>query len=140
MANEDGEDIRWWMPYAKCIGLPADFFFPVVKDANGNVVMDGNDGASEKPDLGGVKRAKRFCRGLDPLTGAKIPGEECPVREECLHYSIWIEQWDGVFGGMVERERRKYSQDLKSRIGFGGGVPSPARVREVRVTVTRKRS
>lgn len=46
------------------------------------------------PEKGGSTReAKRIC-GV------------CPVREECLEYSIEHEQRFGIWGGLSERERR----------------------------------
>jgi hypothetical protein len=128
---DDEDDITWWMPFSKCSGMPAEFFFPIMRDKKGNPVLGGEDGAAEQPDLAGIKKAKRFCNGQDN-TGRFIDGEECPVRMECLHYAIWIEQWEGIFGGMVERERRSYARRKKGLIGFGGGITPPTRPREIR--------
>lgn len=103
--------------------MDPDYFFPVVRGADGLPVI--NEKGAEKPDLPGVDRAKKFCRGE---TGQF--DTECPVRVQCLHWAIINGQWEGVFGGMVERERRRYARIKRAGIGFGGGVQAPARPRE----------
>jgi len=75
---------------------------------------------ADKPDLAGVQKAKAFCWGLR--------GEDdvvCPVRLQCLHWAIINEEWDGVHGGMVERDKRKYARRKRAGIGFGGGIEAP---------------
>ena len=42
--------------------------------------------------------AKAICNGKDGL-------DVCPVRKECLLYSIEIDEQHGIFGGMSHRER-----------------------------------
>lgn len=117
-------DDRWWRVYAKCIGLSPEFFFPVVKDEFGLPVLD-RDGR-EKPDLPGVQRAKSFCNGK---RGAG--DEPCAVRMECLHWAIVHGQWEGIYGGMVERDRRAYARRKRASIGFRSsvGVEAPTRPR-----------
>lgn len=43
---------------------------------------------------GSTKEAKRICAA-------------CPVREECLEFSVENEERFGIWGGMSERERRR---------------------------------
>lgn len=81
--DDDGNP-RPWIWYAKCRGLDPDFFFP--------------------PTNIGAINAKRLCNGNDD-------GVVCPVRHECLLYSIDVREWQGVWGGRVERERRKYARE-----------------------------
>lgn len=51
------------------------------------------------PEKGGSTReAKKVCAG-------------CPVREQCLQWAIATGQGFGVWGGMSERERRKYAKE-----------------------------
>lgn len=120
---EPEEDDRWWASQAKCNGMNPDYFFPVVRGADGLPII--NYKGAEKPDLAGVDRAKKFCRGeLDEFD------QPCPVRVQCLHWAILKGQWEGVFGGMVERERRRYARIKRAGIGFGGGVQAPARPRQ----------
>jgi WhiB family redox-sensing transcriptional regulator len=47
------------------------------------------------------KMAKRICRG-------------CPVRMECLAYAMEEPVDHGVWGGMTERERRRYRRQAGS--------------------------
>jgi hypothetical protein len=121
---ETEEDDRWWATYAKCRGLPPEFFFPVMRDGLGLPILD--EYGAQKPDLGGVAAAKDFCNGKRGPTD-----EPCPVRKECLHWSIVHNEWDGVYGGMVERDRRKYAKRKRSSIAFGGGVKAPTRQRPI---------
>jgi hypothetical protein len=116
------EDDEWWKPQAKCRDMLPTFFFPVLRDQFGLPIILKS--GAEKPDLDGVKRAKRFCWGTDD-------DEVCPVRTECLHWAIMHEQWEGVYGGMVERERRKYAKRKRAGIAFGGGVKAPQRPRAI---------
>ncbi len=50
------------------------------------------------PEKGGSTReAKRIC-GI------------CPVQEECLEYALERDQRFGIWGGMSERERRRFKR------------------------------
>lgn len=119
-------DDRWWRAYAKCRGLPPEYFFPVDTDEFGMPVLDAD--GKEKPDLPGVSAAKDFCNGE-----RDEHDEPCPVRKECLHWAIVHGQWEGIYGGMVERDRRKYAKRKRSGIGFGSsvGVEAPTRQRQI---------
>lgn len=56
------------------------------------------------------------CRGLaaeiffpqdeEGVDAARSVCGECPVREDCLEYSLAVREKDGVWGGFTERERR----------------------------------
>lgn len=121
-----GTDDRWWRAYAKCRGLPPDYFFPVVTDEFGLPVLD--EEGKEKPDLPGVQAAKNFCNGH------QLPADDpCPVRKECLHWAIVHGQWEGIYGGMVERDRREYAKRRRAGIGFRSsrGVEAPTRQRQI---------
>lgn len=119
-------DDRWWRAYSKCRGLPPDYFFPVVKDEFGLPVLDAD--GKEKPDLPGVAAAKAFCNGKRGTSD-----EPCPVRMECLHWAIVHGQWEGIYGGMVERDRRSYARRKRAGLGFSSsrGVEAPTRSRPV---------
>lgn len=55
------------------------------------------------PEKGGSTRdAKRVCA-------------QCEVREQCLQWAIDHDERFGIWGGMSERERRKYKKELKGR-------------------------
>jgi WhiB family transcriptional regulator, redox-sensing transcriptional regulator len=64
------------------------------------------------------------CRGLDPnlffpergqpTETAKGVCGECPVREDCLDYSIRTRQVWGVWGGTSERERRGLRREART--------------------------
>lgn len=55
------------------------------------------------PEKGGSTRdAKRVCA-------------QCEVREQCLQWAIDHDERFGIWGGMSERERRKYKKELKER-------------------------
>ena len=71
-------DEMWWLPDARCVGEDPELFFPV--------------GTSE-PALSQVETAKAICAG-------------CPVRADCLEWSLVTCQDAGVWGGLDEEERR----------------------------------
>ena len=68
-----------WIVGAACIGEDPDLFFPV---------------GSGPPALEQVDRAKAICGG-------------CPVRPDCLEWSLATCQDAGVWGGLDEEERRE---------------------------------
>lgn len=64
------------------------------------------------------------CRGLDPSLFFPERGQptetakgvcgECPVRDDCLDYSIRTRQVWGVWGGTSERERRGLRREART--------------------------
>ncbi|MCU1645260.1 MAG: Sporulation regulatory protein WhiB [Nocardia sp.] len=53
------------------------------------------------PEVGGSGRTgKRICEG-------------CDVRKQCLDYALAHDQRFGIWGGMTEAERRRYSQQRR---------------------------
>ena len=55
------------------------------------------------PETGGSTRdAKRVCA-------------QCEVREQCLKWAIDHDERFGIWGGMSERERRRYKKEHKER-------------------------
>lgn len=67
-----------WLRRARCIGIDPELFFPV-----------GSTGQA----LAQIEAAKAVC-GI------------CPVRIECLEWSLATGQESGVWGGASEEERR----------------------------------
>lgn len=67
-----------WIERAACIGEDPELFFPV---------------GSTAPAVRQAARAKRVCAA-------------CPVRGECLRWSLDTCQDAGVWGGLDEEERR----------------------------------
>jgi WhiB family transcriptional regulator, redox-sensing transcriptional regulator len=63
-------------------------------------------------------RAHGLCAGSDPNLWFAVGAREhkmaksicrsCPVRRECLEYAMEAPVDHGVWGGMTERERRRY--------------------------------
>ena len=78
---------------AACRGLNPDLFIPLV----------GTTG----------KEAKEICNGK-PATRYKIAVPPCPVRQQCLEYSLQIPgPVFGIWGGKTERERRTIKRDAQ---------------------------
>ena len=50
------------------------------------------------------KEAKRICR-------------DCPVRLDCLQYAMETPVDHGIWGGLTERERRRFRRQALSSIG-----------------------
>jgi WhiB family redox-sensing transcriptional regulator len=71
-------DEMWWLTAAACIGEDPDLFFPI---------------GSSPPAAEQTARAKIVCHA-------------CPVRAECLEWSLVTYQDAGVWGGLDEEERR----------------------------------
>jgi WhiB family transcriptional regulator, redox-sensing transcriptional regulator len=69
----------WWIEHARCIGEDPELFFPI-----------GTTG----PAIEQTERAIEVCR-------------DCPVRAECLEWSLATCQDAGVWGGLGEEERRE---------------------------------
>jgi WhiB family redox-sensing transcriptional regulator len=59
------------------------------------------------------------CQGLDPAIfypDADLPGDDemakaicsfCPVQRSCLEHAIAFREWEGIWGGATEAERRR---------------------------------
>jgi WhiB family redox-sensing transcriptional regulator len=84
-------DEMWWLPQARCIGQDPDLFFPV---------------GSAEPALAQTSRAKEICGG-------------CPVRADCLEWSLVTCQDAGVWGGLDEEERRIIRRARRRSIAAG---------------------
>jgi len=69
----------WWLSGAACIGEDPELFFPI---------------GTSPPAAAQTAAAKRVCR-------------VCPVRTECLEWSLATYQDAGVWGGLDEEERRE---------------------------------
>lgn len=72
-----------WMTAATCAQIGGDMWFPE-KGVNGTTIA----------------MVKAMCA-------------ECPVRLQCLEWAIETESWDGVFGGLSSKQRRKVVRDRK---------------------------
>jgi hypothetical protein len=46
----------------------------------------------------------------------------CPVKEDCLEYSLWHEQ-DGIWGGMNQTDRQKLRKQRRIRLRVPNGEP-----------------
>jgi WhiB family redox-sensing transcriptional regulator len=75
--RHDPEEM-WWLPDARCIGQDPELFFPV---------------GTTPTALQQTERAKAICG-------------TCPVRTDCLEWSLVTCQDAGVWGGLDEEERR----------------------------------
>ena len=75
----------WWIEHARCIGEDPELFFPI-----------GTAG----PAVEQTQRAIDVCRG-------------CPVRAECLEWSLATCQDAGVWGGLGEEERREIRRERR---------------------------
>jgi len=57
-------------------------------------------------------------RGAPEIRAAKSVCARCPVRDECLEYSLRTEELFGIWGGLDEWERQELLGDQE--IGDGG--------------------
>jgi WhiB family redox-sensing transcriptional regulator len=82
----DAEKIRW-QDHAACLTVDPEIFFP---------------------ERGGSSReAKMICNGsFNPV---RLP---CPVRAECLRYSLANREQHGVWGGVGPKQRRGVAENL----------------------------
>lgn len=95
--EEDRAALDSWMAKAKCLGSGTALFIPDTMDDSDR---RGGDQRAE------TVQAKQVCNGQDG-------GPVCPVREECLNYAINEGLWEGVWGGMSQRERRTVSRSRR---------------------------
>lgn len=84
----------WWIERARCIGEEPELFFPV-----------GSTGTA----LEQTRRAIAICL-------------ECPVRAECLEWSLDTCQDAGVWGGMGEEDRREERRKRRREAAAGALV------------------
>lgn len=94
-----------WQQHAACVGEPLDLFFP--------------DGARQEADTD--LRARALCHG-------------CPVKDECLDYSIAQPERYGRWGGLNETERA-YERRRRMRKGeMPGKRAAVKRLRAKKIT------
>jgi WhiB family redox-sensing transcriptional regulator len=84
-------DEMWWLTGANCIGQDPELFFPV---------------GTAPSALEQTSRAKDVC-------GA------CPVRSDCLDWSLVTCQDAGVWGGLDEEERRVIRRARRRAVAAG---------------------
>ena len=94
--KHDPEDM-WWVERAGCIGHDPELFFPV--------------GATPLA-IEQVERATAICSA-------------CPVRAECLEWSLVTCQDAGVWGGLDEEARRELRRARRRAAGTGDRELSP---------------
>jgi WhiB family transcriptional regulator, redox-sensing transcriptional regulator len=83
-----------WVRRARCIDHDPELFFPV---------------GSTRPAREQVERAKAVCR-------------DCPVRAECLAWSLDTCQDAGVWGGLDEEERRSIRRRRRREAALTGAT------------------
>ncbi|RBP98106.1 WhiB family transcriptional regulator [Bifidobacterium aemilianum] len=79
-----------------------------------------------KPDSSLAWQQRALCAQTDPESffpekggstrDAKQVCAECEVREECLIWAVDHDERFGIWGGMSERERRRYKKEHKRQI------------------------
>ena len=80
---------------------------------------DRHYGPGFQPEDDDSWRTQAACAGLDHLfflevhqgnaRPAKAICAVCPVRQTCLDYAITTHAYFGIWGGMTEKERKKYA-------------------------------
>ena len=68
-------------------------------------------------------RQRAACRGIDPdifypvseddAEEAKAICAQCPVRQVCLEFALVNREREGVWGGLLERERRRLARQRR---------------------------
>jgi WhiB family redox-sensing transcriptional regulator len=91
--RHDPDEMRW-ISGAACIGADPDLFFPV---------------GTAPPAIEQVERAKAICAA-------------CPVRAQCLEWSLTTCQDAGVWGGLDEEERREIRRARRRAAGLTADV------------------
>src|SRR5262245_59265281 len=79
------DPVDGWKADAACLSVVWD---------TGQDLFYGFDGETNPQTRERQQRAKRLCGG-------------CPVRLECLRYSLETREPHGIWGGLTERERRE---------------------------------
>lgn len=64
----------------------------------------------------GNKEIEFFSEVIDEIKVAKTICKTCPVASNCLEHAIKNEEIFGVWGGLSQRERRKYHRLYKNNI------------------------
>ena len=82
--KHDPQD-TWWIERARCVGEDPELFFPI---------------GTGSPAVAQTERAIEVCRG-------------CPVRAECLEWSLATCQDAGVWGGLGEEDRREIRRNRR---------------------------
>jgi len=82
-----------WIDRAGCVGEDPELFFPM---------------GAPRLVSARTERAKAICRG-------------CPVRSECLGWSLVTAQDAGVWGGLDEEERREIRRRRRAAALTGAG-------------------
>lgn len=87
---------RDWVSQAACRGIDPELFMPEIG--------------------GNTRAAKELCNGR-PATKMKPGLPPCPVKDECLEYSLQLPgPVVGVWGGLSERERREVKRSTPIRV------------------------
>ena len=74
-----------WAEEAQCRGMDHKIFFPDERGA-------------------AVRRVRRIAKSICM---------QCVVRAECLEYALTTNQTEGIWGGLDEKERKKYQRRLR---------------------------
>lgn len=76
--------------------------------------------------------SRAACHGIDPSVFFPVEDEDaeaakqicqaCPVRLACLDHALGQREWEGIWGGCTERERRRIvrRQRRLARVGTTG--------------------
>ena len=75
-----------------------------------------NEHWSERANCRIVKGIDFFAEDINAIQRAKKVCERCPVAAECLNQSIKADEIYGVWGGLSQRERRKYHRLYENHI------------------------
>lgn len=77
-----------------------------------------NEFWAEKANCRKIKGVDFFSDDLSGIRKAKTLCSKCEVAAECLKQSIEFEEIYGVWGGLSQRERRKYHKLYKKGIDY----------------------
>ena len=101
------------------------YMWGVVDDSDANVGREPPPSSFFEPDEDVSWQHKALCSQTDPevffpekggsTRDAKRVCAQCEVREQCLQWAIDHDERFGIWGGMSERERRKYKKEHKEQ-------------------------